>query len=147
MTNLHFKGGLVSFLYEFRFLFCFVFFFYHFVTLYYWFDQIIINRTVQQTYTVPVMCQVQRSTETNTVSEASGLMREGLQRPSSGKGCSVGFHYCFRSTGRGMSVDEVERKAETRCQKDLLAELRAYGLFPGKEERVKGLGQARYDQT
>lgn len=108
----------------------FVFFFYHFVTLSYWFDQIIINRTVQQTYTVPVMCQVQRSTETNTVSEASGLMREGLQRPSSGKGCSVGFHYCFRSTGRGMSVDEVERKAETRCQKDLLAKLRAYGLFP-----------------
>ena len=94
MTNLHFKGGLVSFLYEFRGFF-FFFSFYHFVTLSYWFDQIIINRTVQQTYTVPVMCQVQRSTETNTVSEASGLMREGLQRPSSGKGCSVGFHYCF----------------------------------------------------
>lgn len=29
----------------------------------------------------------------------------------------------------------------------LLAKLRAYGLFPGEEERVKGLGQARRDQT
>ena len=73
-----------------------------------------ISHAVQQTYTVPVIGQVQRSAETNTVSEASGVMREGLQRPSSGKRCSVGFHYCFRNTGQGVSVDEVERKAETR---------------------------------
>ena len=110
LTDFHFQGDLVSFLYEFLSSF---FFLYHFVTLTDLIKSLSIS-TVQQTYTVPVMCQVQRSSETDTVSEASGLMRQGLQRPSSGKGCSIGFHYCFRNTRQGMSIDEVERKAETR---------------------------------